>query len=160
MPPISCIRLRTKGVRTCLGGASPLSFEMDSALTFFSLSLHALCWGCTMLGGSLCGGLGVWGPPPPLHAVRWERTLLGGCPLIFLLAQGVPLLPLRHAVRWERMLPFRGFPPFVRARLAYRGHARSVPWPLLPAHGLCALLGMGGSLVVLGPVVRGVPVLV
>ena len=41
-----------------------------------------------------------------------------GCPLHFLLARGVPLLPLRNVMRWERTLPFRGVLPFVWAWLA------------------------------------------
>ena len=41
-------------------------------------------------------------PPLAMNALRWERTLLGGCPLLFLcpLAPGDPPLPLGHAVRW------------------------------------------------------------
>ena len=68
-------------------------------------------------------------PPSPLHAVRWERRLLRGCPLLFLLVQGVTLLPLWHAMRWERTLPFRGVPPFIRAWPARRGERGPYPSP-------------------------------
>ena len=46
------------------------------------------------------------GSPPSLHAVRWERTLIGECPLLLILLIG-------HAVRWERTLLYRGVPPFL-----------------------------------------------
>ena len=56
-----------------------------------------------------------WAPPPSVHAVRWERTLIGGCPLLVLLSPGDPLLPLGRAVRWERTLPYGGVFPFLWA---------------------------------------------
>ena len=96
--------------------------------------------------------------PPPLYAVRWERTLpFRGYPLLLLLDQGFPLLPLVHTVRWERTLPFGGVFPFLRARSACCGRARPVPHPLLPARGLRALLGLGVPICVLGLVTREVP---
>ena len=84
------------------------------------LLLHALRWERTLLGGCPLFGLAVRGPPPPspacrvvvahadqgvtisrpsgsgppllslLYAVRWERTLLGGCPFVILLVRGTP----------------------------------------------------------------------
>ena len=95
-----------------------------------------------------------------MHAVRWERPLIRGCPLLFLLALGVPLLPLGHAMRWELTLLLGGVPPFVWAWPTRLGRARSVPCPLLPACSLCAMLGMGGPFLVLGRVARGGPMLV
>ena len=69
-----------------------------------ALGAHAALWVASRrLRGS--------GFPPSLHAVRWERMLLGGCPLPVLLSWGDPLLPLRHAVRWEHTLPYGRSPP-------------------------------------------------
>ena len=72
-------------------------------------------------------------PPPSVHAVRWERTLLGGCPLLFrlLLAPVGPPLPLGHAVRWERTMPGKRVSPFLWDWSAHRRRARSVPFPLV-----------------------------
>ena len=47
-------------------------------------------------------------PPPLLHAVRWERTLIGGCPTISLLVQGPPPFPLLYDVHRVRTLQFDG----------------------------------------------------
>ena len=104
----------------------------------------------------ICGFLGF---PPSLHAIRWERTLLGGLPLLILLVWGVPPLPCWHTVQWERMLPFGGFPPFLGPRPARGGCVQPVPLPLLPARGLRVLLGMGAPLFVLGPAARWDPAL-
>ena len=81
--------------------------------------------------------------PPPLHAVRSERMLLGGCPLLLLLDRGVPPFPLWHTVHWERTLLFGGAPPFLQAWPPHGGFARR------------ALLGMRSPLFVLGPVTWG-----
>ena len=89
-----------EGCARLLGGWTPLSFGWDIVSPLSSPpSLHAVRWGCTLLGGSTCGNCGVRGSPPPLYAVLWECTLLEGCPLIlFLLAWGVPLLLLGHGM--------------------------------------------------------------
>ena len=84
-------------------------------------------------------------PPPFLHTMRWERMLIGRCPLLGLLVQGLPPLPRWHVVHWERTLPFGGVPPFLRPHTARSGCARPVPFPLLPARGLRVLLGLGGT---------------
>ena len=100
LPPISCIRPRTKGVHACLGGAPPLSFGLESAPPLSSPYLHAMLWERTLLGGGPFGP--QWGPgfsPVPAcralgaHAAR-------GCPLLLsLLTWGVPFLLLGHAMR-------------------------------------------------------------
>ena len=91
-----------------------------------------------------------------MHAMRWERMLLWGCPLLFLLAWGVPFLPLWHAIRWECTLPFRGSPPLSGLGPCAVGvHAPSL-CPFLSVRGLRALLGLGVPFLVLGPVVWGV----
>ena len=46
-------------------------------------------------------------------------------------------------MRWERTLLLGKVPPFIWAWPARCTRARSVPYPLLPAHGLRALLGLG-----------------
>ena len=42
-----------------------------------------------------------------MHAVCWVRTLIGGCPLLFLLLPdpGDPPFLFGHAIRWECTLP-------------------------------------------------------
>ena len=68
-----------------------------------------------------------------MYAVRWERTLLGGCPLLILFVQGFPLFPCWHTVRWESALPF-GDPPPPSSGLGLSGvgaHSLS-PYPCVP----------------------------
>ena len=129
-----------EGRARLLRGCTPLSFGMDDPSSPPSPPhTYMPCTGSECCsGGPLVTISGFRGSPPPLHAVRWERTLLGGCPLL------VPLLPLGHVVRWERILPFRRIPLAILVRPARCGHTRSGPCPFLPARGLRALLGLGG----------------
>ena len=117
-PPIFWFRPRTHGVRGCLGGGPPLL--LTGVLPHPPLSLHAVRLGCASIGGSPLGAGGVEAAVPlALHAICWERTLpYGGvplfiwsrparqrrmrsvpCPLIFLLAWGVPPLLVWHDMR-------------------------------------------------------------
>ena len=90
-PPITCIRPRTKGVRSCLGGAPLPSHGRGSPPP----PSPACCvqGGRMLLGGCSPFTLLVRGPPPfpLLQTVRGERTLLGRCPPFFLLV--CPPLP-------------------------------------------------------------------
>ena len=78
-----------------------------------------------------CSGFCQWfpqgtGSPPPLHAVRWECTLLRGFPLLLLLAcrfLSHPFSGMPCAGSARRRLPP---PPFVRAQRAHSGCARPV----------------------------------
>ena len=87
------------------------------------------------------GVCGVLGSPLSLHGVRWEFTLIRGCPLLLLiLARWVPFLLLGHAMLWEYTLPYRGVPPFLGAWPARCMCARSVPCSLLPSRCVLPLL--------------------
>ena len=110
-PPISCISPRTKGMRACSGGAPPSLSSWGPAPLSPPPPCTMYASGACCSGGLLRALVGFWVPPPPLHAVRWERTLLGGCPLLSLVSPGAPLLLLGHAVRWEPTLPYGGSPP-------------------------------------------------
>ena len=113
-PPISWFSPRTKGVRACLGGDPPSPSGWGPA-PFSSSPLCTPCAGDAHFSGGPLGTLvGFWGPPS-VHAVRWERTLLGGCPLLGILSPGAPLLPLGHSVRWYHTLPYGGVPSFLCA---------------------------------------------
>ena len=136
-PPRSC--MPCTGSARFLGGVpSPVacSIPPPPSPACRALVAHAhrgvpLCppWGSGSPPSPACCALGAHAarvvppPPPPVS--------------------GFVPLPHRHAVRWERKLPFGGVPPFIRDRAARCGCARYVPRPLLPARGLCALLGMG-----------------
>ena len=91
-----------------------------------------------------------------MHALRWECTLLGECPLL-LLAQGVPFPPSRAYCVLVMQADVWGGPPLLWDRPACCGGARPVPHLLLPTRGFCVLLGLGIPLCVLGLVARGVP---
>ena len=130
--PHLLVQTAHEGHARLLGGWPPLPLGLGFCPILLPPSLHAVLWGCTLLGGSpLVVGFGL-GAPPSLHAVRWECTLLRGCPLLFLLllAPGDPLLLLGHSMRWKRTLPYTP-PPFVWDQSARRRRARSVPFPLV-----------------------------
>ena len=48
-PPISCIRLHTKGVRVCLGGVPSLYFGLGGTTPLLPLFLNDVRWECTLL---------------------------------------------------------------------------------------------------------------
>ena len=83
-----------------VGGTPPLSTEICAQ------GAHADQKGCPPFV------LLVFPPPLPfLHTLRWERTLLGGCPTVALLFQGSPLFPLLHGVHKVNTLQFGGSSP-------------------------------------------------
>ena len=141
-----------KGVRACSGGVppSPLGWSVPSLLipvpACRALGLHAArgvplgrSWGSGVFPFPACRALGA-------HAARGVSLLLhllppgsGGSPSPSWACRAL----ISHAAVGG------GGPPFVRAWPARRRRARSVPFPLLPARGLCALLGLGGPFLVL-----------
>ena len=88
-----------------------------------------------------------------MHAVRWDRSLLGRCPLLFLLllAPGDPPLPLGHSVRWERTLSDGRVPPFFWDRSVRRRHAQSITSPFVC---LLVRLTQGVSPLLVGHAIR------
>ena len=174
LTPISCIRPRTKGVHACSGVFLPLLWAGVYSPPPPPLLLHALCWDRTLIGGvpplrwpgmglppssSACRALGAhaaWGvprwpprgspPPPPLHAVRWELTLLRGCPLLLLLVWVFHPLPLWHAVHWERTLPFGGGPPLPPASACAQWVRAACPPPPPARPRVARTAGAGGPL--------------
>ena len=97
--------------------------------------LHAVRWERTLIGGSPGDLHGGWGSPPPLHAVRLECTLLGGFPLLLLLVRGAPPFPHWHTVIWEHKLLFRGSPPSSGLDLHTVGAYGLSPLPSCPLAG-------------------------
>ena len=90
-----------EGRAQLLGGCPPLSFWLGSCPYLPAPSQHDVRLGRTLLWGSPLVVGGEEGAPPAVHAVSWERTLLGGCPFLLLhpLAPVDPPLLLGHAVR-------------------------------------------------------------